>query len=30
MESRTLNPNKRNRRKLFVEKCEELLDKIPN
>ena len=29
MESRTLNPNKRNHRKLFVEKCEELLDKTP-
>ena len=29
MEIRTLNPNKINHRKLFVEKCEESLDKIP-
>ena len=29
MESRTLNPNKRNHRNLFVKKCEELLDTIP-
>ena len=29
MESTTLNPNKRNHRKLFVEKCEEFLDKTP-
>ena len=29
MEIRTLNPNKRNHRKLFVEKCEESLDAAP-
>ena len=29
MEIRTLNPNKRNHRKLFVKKCEQLLDKTP-